>query len=245
MVGSNGSSSDTDIWVAKSDTNGTIEWQQTYDVSNNNDAGIDIIQVQNESSYIVLGSSLRFGQLSTVLIKIDGNNSGAEVWRKQYGYGSGIGLSVLQSLDGFIVTGFKPTSNNPSNLNFWLLRTYANGSIAWEQSENPKESIQIACSIVETDDGYIIGGEDLSTNQILIVKTDVNGNRVWSQYFGYVGRSESFSLSNIVKINEEEFIVEVREKVILEGRKRKELVERKVNFLFSQIKSAKVVISYK
>ena len=87
----------SDVWLIKTDSSGTSQWQQTYAV-NNNDYGQDIQQTL-DGGYIITGYTDDgvSSAIDALLIKTD--SSGNQVWQKSFGNdggGNDRGLSVQQ-----------------------------------------------------------------------------------------------------------------------------------------------------
>ena len=150
------------------------------------------VQQTSDGGYIVTGYTDSFsdGPRDLWLVKIDPN--GNEEWNQMYdeGYGEA-GYSVEQSLDGgFIITGSKGGD-------VWLVKSDSGGEEEWNQSFYG-ESSDCGQSVQQTaDGGYVVSGYTNSYgsggSDVLLMKTDVDGNSEWMQTFGGsdydVGRS--------------------------------------------------------
>jgi len=92
--------------------------------------------------------------------------------------------SVQQTSDGgYIIAGTKSD-------NFWLMKTYSKGRVEWDQifkvnQEGNYQHSQANYVQQTTDGGYIIVGDTFSGDNIdiLLVKTDSNGNKEWDKTF--------------------------------------------------------------
>ena len=108
------------------------------------------------------------------------------------------GRCVRQTDDGgYIITGGCVPDGMVSHVDVLLLKTDALGNIQWVKSHGI-EFMDEAFSVAQTfDGGYIIGGRALfitgpnpmSDNQsdIWLIKTDLNGDTVWTQTYGGAG----------------------------------------------------------
>ncbi len=104
----------TDVWVIKTNADGTEEWNRTFG-GENDDRSYSIKQTV-DGGYIVAGSTNSFGSgtFNMWLVKID--SDGNELWNNLYGGGySAQDFDVQQtSDDGYIVVGLYPVKATQS-----------------------------------------------------------------------------------------------------------------------------------
>jgi hypothetical protein len=125
---------------------------------------------------------------------IDGN----EEWSKTFsGRLDSGGESVQQTSDGgFIIAGscFNDIANS---FDVYLIKTDELGNEQWSQSyggSNWEEGYSVQQT---SDDGFIIVGlisYNVTSSEILLLKTDVQGNEEWSQNFSYGGENVGHSV---------------------------------------------------
>jgi hypothetical protein len=177
-----------DIFLLKTDANGNISWAKTYGGTDDDIAYS--VQQTSDGGYIVAGetNSFRAGIYDIFLIKTDAN--GNIQWAKTYGGTSDIyASSVQQTSDGgYIVAG--------GTLSFgvggaFLAKTDANGNIQWAKTYGGTRT-DGAYSVQQTSDGgYIVAGWTWSfgadSADILLIKTDANGNVQWAKTYGGTG----------------------------------------------------------
>jgi hypothetical protein len=86
-----------------------------------------------------------------------------------------------------VVLGFT-VSFGSGNKDVWLIKTDAQGNMQWDKTFGGTES-EIGFDIKKTTDGgYIITGYTESNSNglydVLLIKTDSNGNEIWSKNIG-------------------------------------------------------------
>ncbi|MBN1860895.1 MAG: hypothetical protein JW840_05485 [Candidatus Thermoplasmatota archaeon] len=191
----------SDVWVIKTDTNGEMVWNRTFDGKGkpiSHDYGTSIA-LTSDGGYIITAATFTtqdtYGY-NIWLIKIDEN--GNTLWDKNIGGADGEYISsVIQTNDGgFVMVGVDSYSN--SNESLWILKTDGNGEFLWEQKYTGVgmargESIQQT-----SDGGYIVVGftyTKYTRYRALIIKTDSDGEYEWSSiHFSWLGNCIAFSV---------------------------------------------------
>ena len=127
------------------------------------------------------------GNKDAFLIKTDA--SGDSLWTKTFGGSKfDLGNSVQQTNDGgYIVTG-RTASFGAGSLDVYLIKTDGNGDSLWTKTFGGS-SFDLGFSVQQTTDGgyIIIGGTDSYGNgdrDVYLIKTDVNGDLIWTKTFG-------------------------------------------------------------
>jgi len=169
-----------DVYLIKTDINGDTLWTRVYECG---DYGA-CVQQSDDGGYIIAGASSMYYQtnkMDVLLIKTDEN--GNTLWTKTYGGDkSEEGKSVKQTSDGgYIVVG---TIYNSCECTY-LIKTNPNGDTLWTRIYDGGTGY----SVLQTSDGgYIIAGKtklnSTSGNDIMILKTDSDGNILWTSTWG-------------------------------------------------------------
>jgi len=183
-----------DVWLIKTDTNGNKLWDKTYGGSAN-DAGLSVQQTL-DGGYIIGGAKdCSFPSYSkTFLIKTD--SKGDTIWTKTFEkFGSSVGYSVKQTIDnGYILVG-------PTSTDIGLIKTDNNGDTLWTKVFG-RSRIDEAYSVQQTaDGGYVIIGSTHSYStwgsDIWLIKTDVNGDSLWTKVIGSSSYTEDGRSGNL------------------------------------------------
>jgi ribosomal protein S11 len=174
-----------DIFLIKTDASGNIQWAKTYggtywDVAFS-------VQQTSDGGYIVAGYTASFGAGGDILL-IKTDASGNIQWAKTYG-GTGYdeAYSVQQTSDGGYIVAGKTDSFGAGWSDFFLIKTGASGNIQWAKTYGGTYW-DVAFSVQQTSDGgYIVAGYTASFGaggDILLIKTDANGNIQWAKTYG-------------------------------------------------------------
>ena len=177
----------SDVWLIKTDQYGNEEWNKTFG-GNSSDRGY-AVQRSGNDGYVIVGRTRPLGVGDSYVWLIKTDNNGNEVWNKTYGDSSEqSGFSVQQTFDGgYIITGYHLWILEGSS-DVLLIKTDESGNEIWYNTLGGVSS-QRGNSVQQTpDEGYIIAGITYSSNTIsddvLLLKTDQNGNEIWRKTFG-------------------------------------------------------------
>ncbi len=203
-----------DNWVLKLDSQGTIEWEQSFGFSGH-DHSYDIVESDDGGLFFT-------GFLDITSAKADGytdksysltrhgvgefwgtklNAQGTLEWRKYFGgTNNDRAHAVVTAHDqGYVMAGFSESddfdiSNARGSYDFWVVKIGDEGELIWEHSYGGT-GIDIAQDIAKTEDGgYIITGSTISTDgdisashgesDVWVIKIDVQGALLWERTYG-------------------------------------------------------------
>jgi len=185
-------------YLIKTDSDGNTLWTKTF-----GDDGFFKYtefysgQQTSDGGYVIAGYTTCYGAggYDVYLIKTDSN--GDTLWTNTYG-GSGAdqGWSVQQTTDGgYIVAGFTE-SYAIGNLDVYLVKTDSNGDTLWTKTYGGAGYEKGFSARQTSDGGYIVGGytgtADMYSRDMYLIKTDSNGDTLWTKiYGGATGDEES------------------------------------------------------
>ena len=176
MLGSIGS----DIYLFKTDIDGTIIWQNTFGALSNQMSLTSIIETVDGGYLMSVNSTAE-----THLIKTDFN--GTLEWEQVITNSFALRLPslALSANGGYIICGNK---NNGNDFDIHLVKTDDNGNQQWTPTFGGISN-DVAYDIKSTlDGGYIICGETSSIGfgeeDAFLIKTDNLGNKEWENTYG-------------------------------------------------------------
>jgi len=121
------------------------------------------------------------------------------LWTKTYGgTGSDRGESVCQTTDGDYIIAGSTRSFGAGGSDVWLIKTDANGDTLWTRTFGGTDTDRGFSVCKSTNDGYAIAGYTSSYgaggNDVYLIKTDANGDTLWTKTFGGTGSDRSLSV---------------------------------------------------
>lgn len=175
IVGDEYSNSGTVTYVVKTNEDGSFIWENRYPAqATNYTPGYGVAEL-NDKSVAVAGSDLGSNDHDFNLLNY--NQIGGKVWGLTWGGASADELfGVVKSTDGQIVVMGYTSSFNGTTEFYLSKRKATDGSKIWE-----KDFVNIANLwgglAVAADGGYImVAGQNQANSDILVVKTDSNGD---------------------------------------------------------------------
>ncbi len=150
-----------DIWLIKTDSMGTMQWNKTYG-GTGDEAAFSIIQTK-DGGYALAGYTNSFGtgEYDFCLVRTDA--AGNLLWNKTYGGTGDEGVySIIQTNDnGYLLAG-NTNSFGAGGYDFWLVKTDQNGEMVWNETFGGLND-DAAFSVIQTNDGgYALAGDTKS-----------------------------------------------------------------------------------
>lgn len=179
----------TQVYLIKVDQNGNKAWEKNYG-GTGGDAGKKIIPTK-DGNFLILGttSSKGSGDFDLYLMKVNGD--GDIIWDKTHGgtmWDEGTDIAELS--DGsFILSGYTLSYSVAGGHDWLLLKVNESGDFVWRKIFGAQYQ-DYAARIAVANNGFVIAGTtDLeilprTINDMLVIKTDFNGNEVWRKQFG-------------------------------------------------------------
>jgi len=201
-----GTANSADVWIVKTDGNGTLEWNQTYG-GTGWDWPWSIIQTL-DGGYAFVSDQDSFGAGNRDWWLVKTNTSGYPEWNKTFG---GINWdwpkTLVQTVNGEFVIAGSTESYGTGSQDIWLIKLDLSGELIWSQTYGGTQYERCLSMIQTTDGGFVLGGltfsygtgyEDVGiyTNDadMWLVKTDSDGEVEWNQTYGETGADELISI---------------------------------------------------
>ena len=170
-----GRDSSSHVSLMKVNSNGVINWNNSFQLFNEGGWG-HFIKQTNDGGFIITGNVRENGCYKLLLLKTD--ISGVLSWAKTVSssYCDDVGYFVQQTNDGgYIITGDLWIGNTTK---MWLIKTDMNGDTLWTRKfGNPYGNGQ---SVRQTNDGgYILTGnyyQNIDSVSVVLIKLDESGN---------------------------------------------------------------------
>lgn len=167
-----------DFWVIKTNSLGTIVWQNTIG-GNLSDEPVSAIQT-NDGGYLIAGSSNSSlsgdktenskGGFDYWIVKLDSN--GNVIWDKTIGGNLDDKIAkIIPTSDGnYVLIGSSKstisgnkTESNRGEFDIWMLKINSSGSILWDKTIGGNLDDNAYDVIQSSDNGYLIGATSTST----------------------------------------------------------------------------------
>jgi hypothetical protein len=151
------------------------------------DAGNSVKQT-NDGGFIVAGTTSSFGAGGQDIWLIKTNENGDTVWTKTFGGTSNDRASnVVQTNDnGYAIFGTTNSFGNGGD-DFLLWKTDSLGNTEWFKTYGSSSTETLYDGHQTIEGGYIFVGDSIGQDDLaLVIKTDTNGNRLWTKKLGDV-----------------------------------------------------------
>lgn len=168
-----------DMYVVRTDSLGNVQWERTYG-GTSLDEGFSIIQA-SDSGYILLGSTVSFGNGSWDVYLIMINSFGDTLWTRTFGgsdWDRGRCVTKAQT-EGYIIAGYT-MSYGAGGPDVYFIKTDSIGNAEWTKTFGGTGHEHGYCTQQTMDGGYIIAGYTGSfgagSYDVYLIKTDSEGN---------------------------------------------------------------------
>jgi uncharacterized delta-60 repeat protein len=187
----------SDFWLLKTDADGDSLWSRTF--GGNNAEACYCAQQTTDGGYILAGQTSSYGAGIADFWLVKTNANGDSLWSRTFGGSQDDACySVQQTLDGGYILAGETSSFGAGGGDFWLVKTNANGDSVWSRTFGGNDWEECRCVQQTSDGGYILAGLTQSFGagsvDFWLVKTDANGDRVWSRTFGGTENDRCYSV---------------------------------------------------
>lgn len=182
------------VWLLKTDADGDTLWTTTLD--HKRSVGRCVRQTR-DGGYVVAAVPVAENH-AIRLIKTDA--SGNISWAKSFGDGWNwdSGMSVQQTQDGGYIVAGTTCYNNGVRDDVLLVKTDSLGNEVWDRTFGGEHDDWGSAAQPTRDGGYIVVGSTSSFGtlafDVWLIKTDANGDTVWTRTFGLNHDDMGFSV---------------------------------------------------
>jgi len=210
LCGSQEDTKNQSIYIVKLKSDGSPEWEKNLSEEEGFSYGVYISQTA-DNGYLVVGNHinpLKINLCDIVLYRL--NNQGDLLWEKIIGgERDDTVLSVELTRDrGYLLTGYSDSFSEPyqqedillikidESGNVILQKTYGNKGAGWgTDCFETEEGELLVCGSTENQQGK---------QEILLMKTDLNGNLSWEQTYGKAG---NYFINAMLESNDNGFVL--------------------------------------
>lgn len=192
-----GNAGGKDATLIRANSLGQLQWMKAYGGSGDETALY--VQRTSDGGFVLCGETFSATPNGDAfLCRTD--SLGNFLWWKNYGGANyDIAYSVIQLSDGGFVVAGLTEGTVQYDYDAFLLRTDANGDTVWAKKYGGP-GIDHAVQVIQTSDaGFLFCGKILSYGagscDCWLVKTDANGDTLWTNIIGGTGWDESMSLT--------------------------------------------------
>jgi len=172
-------------------------WTKTYG-GTSEDWTAALVQTA-DGGYALTGFTGDFdaGGLDAWLVKTDA--SGTMMWNKTYGGTDwDYAAALVQTVDGGYALAGGTNSSGAGSLDFWLMKTDANGNAQWNKTYGGTSNEEASALVETVEGGYALAGYTNSFGagwlDFWLVKTDAAGNAQWNKTYGGTGEDGAAAL---------------------------------------------------
>jgi hypothetical protein len=192
------SAGDYDMYLVKTDEFGDTLWTRSYGDTSQDWAWS--VQRTDDGGYILAGHTASFGAGDYDMYLVKTDDYGDTLWTRTYGGTEDeIAYSIRQTTDGgYIVAGYSE-SFDADTADVYLVKLDDQGDTLWTRTYGGSGGDGGYC-VKQTDDGgYILAGYTWSfgtglSGDIYLVKTDSQGDTLWTRTFGGSREDRAYSV---------------------------------------------------
>lgn len=184
------------VYFVKIDSVGNQQFYQAYGGSGLN-WGMSIQQT-TDGGYIIAGKTTSFNAQGQDFYLIKTNVNGDTTWTKYWGGTGDDWLNDIQQTadGGYLISGTYNYVGTTGDT--YIAKTDGNGTVQWSKTYGSLGDDFINHEIISTTGGYVFVGATTSHGagnyDLYLLKTDVNGDTLWTKTYGGTGVDAGHSL---------------------------------------------------
>lgn len=187
MPTAHGSGTNADLYLVKTDSEGSFLWSRTlggtgWDFAN-------AVQETGDGGYVLAGTTSSFGAGGQDILLVRVDAQGAVLWSSTFGgLGNERAEGVLLDLEGNIIVFGATDSYGAGSGDLYLIKTNGIGEEIWSRTYGGGDD-EMAGALERTrDGGFILVGTTRSfesgKRDVYVVRTNSHGDRIWDRRHG-------------------------------------------------------------
>lgn len=204
--------SDIDIFIVRTDVDGTVLWTKVYD-EGFSERPADVIEL--EDGFLVLGTMRPTFTADDQLYLLNIDRRGNKRWSKVlHSDTDDSGVAIVPALDGngYVIAGVAFDPSNGQRDDLLLVKVDLEGQEIWRKVSGTAKN-DVAQGLVALSDGYVVASNSPvidnsvinNMNDIVLYKVDASGDSIWTKVYGEGGVIEE--VNDLIKTSEGDLVL--------------------------------------
>ncbi|HAS46036.1 MAG TPA: hypothetical protein DCS93_36475 [Microscillaceae bacterium] len=178
----------SDIYVIKTDGQGTIIRERVYGFANLQNSTATILEDATTKDILWCGTAFTATSATSDIRVVRANDIVNTQWDFFFGGTENeIGKDMKQVSDGYVIVGTTSSEGNGGS-DVFLIKISEQGVLQWSKTFGGAANDEGEAISITDDGGFIITGSTESEGEggkdVFLIKTDADGNQVWTKTFG-------------------------------------------------------------
>lgn len=178
----------SDIYVIKTNGEGTIIRERTYGFANLQNSTATILEDATTKDILWCGTTFTATSTTSDIRVVRANDIVNTQWDYFFGGTQNeIGKDMKQVSDGYVIVGTTSSEGNGAS-DVFLIKISEQGIFQWSKTYGGAANDEGQAISLTEDGGYIITGSTESEGEgakdVYLIKTDADGNEEWTETFG-------------------------------------------------------------
>lgn len=183
-----------DIYLLKTNSSGSIEWDQSFGTDDNNDWARDVIETQ-DGHFVITGTWDDDGWNSKAMLR-KYSNTGSLIWGQTFTSSvANEGNSLMETPEGsLILVGYSGTQHGAYN--HFMVKANSDGQQIWKKKNESVGDALLYAVCEDPDGGYVAAGFCNSWRTNFLLERNESGNIEWQNCF--IEESSNYGYYDII-----------------------------------------------